>query len=189
VSILTRAQCEQNPASPSANSTARRAFGLATTMGDLHHRHIAGLPLGGGMGWLVGKHGLACDNVIAMAIVTADGRLLKASEHENPDLFWGMRDGNFGIVTSFEYRLHQLGTVFGGGVLIRSIRPATYCDFIATLPSPGPMSSARRWGESARWMILRLLVSPAVTPVHRKTAKRCSHHCAGLAHRSRCSDQ
>ena len=96
-----------------------QAFGLATTMGVISTTGIAGLTLGGGMGWLIGKHGLACDNVIAMDIVTADGRLLKASERENPDLFWGMRGGggNFGIVTSFEYRLHQLGPVFGGGVL------------------------------------------------------------------------
>ena len=96
-----------------------QAFGLATTMGVISTTGIAGLTLGGGMGWLIGKHGLACDNVIAMDVVTADGRLLKASEQENPDLFWGMRGGggNFGIVTSFEYRLHRIGTVLGGGVL------------------------------------------------------------------------
>ncbi len=96
-----------------------QAFGLATTMGVISTTGIAGLTLGGGMGWLVGKHGLACDNVVAMDVVTADGRLLKASQQENPDLFWGMLGGggNFGVVTSFEYRLHELGRVFGGGVL------------------------------------------------------------------------
>src|ERR1700761_7083939 len=96
-----------------------QAFGLATTMGVISSTSIAGLTLGGGMGWLIGKHGLACDNVIAMDIVPADGRLLRASEQENPDLFWGMRGGggNFGVVTSFEYKLHPLGPVFGGGVL------------------------------------------------------------------------
>jgi len=96
-----------------------QAFGLATTMGVISTTGIAGLTLGGGMGWLIGKHGLACDNVTAMDVVTADGRLLKTSEQENADLFWGMRggSGNLGIVTSFEYRLHELGPVFGGGVL------------------------------------------------------------------------
>ena len=96
-----------------------QAFGLATTTGVISTTGIAGLTLGGGLGWLMGKHGLASDNVIAMDVVTADGRLLKASEQENADLFWGLRGGggNFGIVTSFEYRLHELGPVFGGGVL------------------------------------------------------------------------
>jgi hypothetical protein len=96
-----------------------QAFGLATTMGVISTTGIAGLTLGGGMGWLIGKHGLACDNVIAMDVVTADGRLLKASAEENQDLFWGMRGGggNFGVATSFEYRLYQLSAVFGGGVL------------------------------------------------------------------------
>ena len=96
-----------------------QAFGLATTMGVITTTGIAGLTLGGGMGWLIGKHGLACDNVIAMDVVTADGRLLTANSGENEDLYWGMRGGggNFGIVTSFEYRLHQVGPVLGGGVL------------------------------------------------------------------------
>ncbi len=117
-----------------------QAFGLATTMGVISTTGIAGLTLGGGMGWLIGKHGLACDNVIAMDIVTADGRLLKASEQENPDLFWGMRGGggNFGIVTSFEYRLHPLGPVFGGGVLypVEQARDVLrfYRDFAVSVP-------------------------------------------------------
>jgi FAD/FMN-containing dehydrogenase len=67
----------------------------------------------------MGKHGLACDNVVSMDIVTANGQLIQVSEQENADLFWGLRGGggNFGIVTSFEYRLHELGPIFGGGVL------------------------------------------------------------------------
>jgi FAD/FMN-containing dehydrogenase len=93
-----------------------QAFGLATTLGTFSITGIAGLTLGGGLGWLMGKHGLACDNLLSVDIVTADGRLLTASAEENPDLFWGVRggSGNFGVVTSFEYQLHPLGPVLAG---------------------------------------------------------------------------
>lgn len=93
-----------------------QAFGLATTMGVNTDTGIAGLTLGGGYGWLAGKYGLTCDNLLAVDIVTADGQLVKASASENEDLFWGVRGGggNFGVVTSFEYRLHPVGPVLGG---------------------------------------------------------------------------
>jgi FAD/FMN-containing dehydrogenase len=91
--------------------TATQAFGLATTMGVNSDTGIAGLTLGGGFGKLGRKHGLSCDNLLAVDIVTADGRLLKASASENADLFWAVRGGggNFGIVTAFEYRLFPVG--------------------------------------------------------------------------------
>ena len=94
-------------------------FGLATTLGMNTDTGIAGLTLGGGYGWLGGKYGLACDNLISATVVTADGQVLSASANENEDLFWGLRGAgaNFGIVTEFEYQLHPVDGVVGGMVL------------------------------------------------------------------------
>jgi hypothetical protein len=96
-----------------------QAFGLATTGGAVTTTGIAGLTLGGGVGWLMGKYGLTCDNLLSVDVVTAGGQFVTASTVEHADLFWGMRGGggNFGIATSFEYQLHPVGTVLGGLVI------------------------------------------------------------------------
>ena len=100
---------------------ATQEHGLATTGGRVSSTGVAGLTMGGGSGWLERKHGLACDNLVAAEIVTADGELVRASEDENPDLLWALRGagGNFGVVTALEFRLHPVGPeVLAGGVFL-----------------------------------------------------------------------
>jgi FAD/FMN-containing dehydrogenase len=117
-----------------------QAFGLASTGGVISTTGIAGLTLGGGIGWLMRKYGLACDHVRSVDLVTADGQFLTASSAENADLFWGIRGGggNFGIVTSFEYQLHPVGPVLAGMVLHPLDRAKDvlrfYRDFTPTAP-------------------------------------------------------
>ena len=120
---------------------ATQQHGLATPGGFISHTGVAGLTLGGGMGWLTRKAGLSCDNLLSVEIVTADGTIRRASADENSDLFWAVRGGggNFGVVTGFEFQLHevgpmvQLGLTFwaldDGGVAFRTAR-----DIIASLP-------------------------------------------------------
>ena len=97
---------------------ATAAHGLATTLGAVSMTGIAGLTLGGGLGWLNGHYGLACDNLLAVDIVTADGQLRTATAQQHEDLFWAVRGGggNFGVVVSFTYRLHPVATVLAGGI-------------------------------------------------------------------------
>ncbi|MCX6831754.1 MAG: FAD-binding oxidoreductase [candidate division Zixibacteria bacterium] len=104
-----------------------QAFGLATPVGINSTTGIAGLTLGGGFGWLSRKYGMTVDNLIAADVITADGRLLRASDKENSDLFWAIRggSGNFGIVTRFEFKLHPVGPNVLAGLVVYSLKDAT----------------------------------------------------------------
>jgi FAD binding domain/Berberine and berberine like len=116
-------------------------YGLATPLGAISNTGIAGLTLGGGYGWLSRRFGLACDNLVGADLITADGQFHRLSEQENPDLFWAIRGGggNFGVVTSFEYKLHAVGPQVLAGFLAY---PATelrqvlefYAEFAARAP-------------------------------------------------------
>jgi FAD/FMN-containing dehydrogenase len=99
-----------------------QAHGLATTGGLISSTGVAGYTLGGGIGWLMRKYGLACDNLVGADVVTADGQIVHASESENADLFWGLRGGggNFGIVTQFEFELHPVGPMVYAGPIFYS---------------------------------------------------------------------
>jgi FAD/FMN-containing dehydrogenase len=118
-----------------------QAFGLATTGGVVTHTGIAGLTLGGGIGWLMRKHGATVDNLLSAEVVTAEGDVVTASAKEHPDLFWSIRGGggNFGIVTSFEYQLHRVGPLVLAGPIFHSLDHAPellrfYRDFISDAP-------------------------------------------------------
>ena len=119
---------------------ATHAHGLATTGGIISTTGIAGLTLGGGIGYLSRGFGLSCDNLISADVVTADGRSVVASEDENADLFWALRGGggNFGVVTSFEFRLHPVETIYGGPMFFEVEDAAAvlrfYREFIADAP-------------------------------------------------------
>ncbi|MFJ7149152.1 FAD-binding oxidoreductase [Streptomyces sp. NPDC100445] len=103
-----------------------QAFGLAVTGGLISSTGIAGFTLGGGVGWLLRRHGLASDNLTAAEVVTADGRVVRADEREHPDLFWALRGGggNFGVVTSLEYDLHPVGPQVLAGLIVYPVDQA-----------------------------------------------------------------
>jgi FAD/FMN-containing dehydrogenase len=116
------------------------AYGLAVPGGYVSTTGIAGLTLGGGIGWISRKHGLTCDNLIGADVVTAEGELVRADADREPELFWGLRGGggNFGIVTNFEYRLHRVPSVLGGALIYRGERAAevlpAFRDFALAAP-------------------------------------------------------
>ncbi len=126
-------------------------YGLAVSAGIVSHTGVAGLTLGGGFGWISRKHGLTIDNLISADVVTADGRVLTASQEENADLFWGIRGGggNFGIVTSFEFRCADIGTEVFSGLIVLPFENAKkyiqfHSEYVRALPD-----------EMTVWMVIR----------------------------------
>ena len=118
-----------------------QAFGLAVPSGIVTHTGVAGLTLGGGIGWIQRKYGLTVDQLVSMDVVTADGEFVKASADENPDLFWGLRGGggNFGIVTEFEFNAVPLGTQVLAGPIFWPMEQSGevlrfYRDWVADAP-------------------------------------------------------
>ena len=137
--------------------------GLATVGGIVTHTGIAGLTLGGGIGWLMRKHGATVDNLLSVDLVTAEAELVTASEDENPDLFWAIRGGggNFGVVTSFEYRLHPVGPIVLAGT---DLSPPRGCAGGARLLPRVHRHSARRVDDD-----LRAVAWPRRSPSCRRT--------------------
>jgi len=128
-----------------------QAFGLAAPLGINSTTGVAGLTLGGGFGWLSRKYGMSVDNLVSADVVTADARLVWASERENTDLFWGIRGGggNFGIVTCFEFQLHPVGPEVLAGLIVFPIDQARtvlkkYAEFVETMPD-----------DLSVWVVLR----------------------------------
>jgi FAD/FMN-containing dehydrogenase len=160
-----------------------QAHGLAVPGGQVSHTGIAGLTLGGGIGWLSRQYGLTIDSLLSVELVTADGRLVIASESEHPDLFWGLRggSGNFGVVVSFEYRLQEVGPLVLGGPILYELEDAPAAlrnarDFFVDAPDevslwlvlthvpPSPPFPEERWGDPV------LAVVPFCTDVERGPA-------------------
>ena len=128
-----------------------QAFGLATPLGINSTTGVAGFTLGGGFGWISRKHGLTVDNLLSVDVVTADGKLVHASDQENADLFWAVRGGggNFGVITSFEYRLHPVGPEVLAGLIVHPFAQAKelldgYRRFVASAPD-----------EVTAWVVMR----------------------------------
>ena len=162
---------------------ATHAYGLATTGGIISTTGVAGLTLGGGIGYLARGCGLSCDNLVSAEVVTADGRILTASEYENEDLFWALRggSGNFGVVTSLELALHAVGDHLWRPDALRGRGRAGGHACVRRL-HPGGSGAARR--------ILRLADGPAAAvhpggPARRHVLRRWSR--AGAGGRSRAS--
>jgi FAD/FMN-containing dehydrogenase len=133
-----------------------QAHGLATTGGIVSHTGVGGVSVGGGIGWLMRKYGLAVDNLVEAEVVTADGDIIRASDHDHPDLFWALRGGggNFGVVSSFRFRLHLVGPVVVAGPVFWAAEDtmdvmAFYREFVAH--APDELGNIVRLGTIPPW--------------------------------------
>ena len=151
---------------------ATQAHGLAVTGGRVSHTGVAGLTLGSGSGWLERMHGLTADNLVSATVVTADGGIVRASEHEHSDLFWGLRGGggNFGVVTEFELALHPVGPmIFGGPLMFEDERGgevlAAYRELMRSAPDEFGGCAVLQLAPPAPFVPAELAGSPVVTIV------------------------
>ena len=151
---------------------ATQAHGLAVTGGRVSHTGVAGLTLGSGSGWLERMHGLTADNLVSATVVTADGGIVRASEHEHPDLFWGLRGGggNFGVVTEFELALHPVGPmILGGPLMFERERGAevlaAYRELMRTAPDEFGGCAVLQLAPPAPFVPAELVGRPVVTIV------------------------
>ena len=150
-----------------------QTFGLATTGGIVSRTGLAGLTLGGGIGWLMRKFGVTCDNLLSAQIITAGGRLITASAFENQDLFWGLRGGggNFGIVTEFEFQLHQVGPVLAGTIYYPAARAREvlrfYRDYINVVPDE----------LTTMFVYMAAPITPSLNRLHRDGPVAAIHVC------------
>jgi FAD/FMN-containing dehydrogenase len=147
-------------------------FGLATPAGIVTHTGLAGLTLGGGIGWLMRKYGLTIDNLLSVDVVTAEGELLTADEEHNAELFWGVRGGggNFGVVTEFEFRLHPVGPTVYAGIIAWPMEQSPdvmrfYRDWIADVPDELTTALVHRCLPSLPTIPSELHARPAVVVV------------------------
>jgi FAD/FMN-containing dehydrogenase len=188
-------------------TTAAGAYDLATGFGDTGSVGIGGLTLGGGIGYLVRKHGLTVDDLLAAEIVTADGRLLRTDPETHPDLFWAIRGGggNFGVATRFQYHLHPVGHVVGGMLLLpatpeagqRAVAPfrmlaTPIADLVRPMPYPEiyprtmTPSTRPRWATRCSWTPSTSRSPGRSWTTCRPPTRRCgSHSCASSAGRWR----
>jgi FAD/FMN-containing dehydrogenase len=146
--------------------------GMAVPAGIVTHTGVAGLTLGGGMGWLQRKYGLAIDQLLGVTLVTADGRVVRADEQQEPELFWGVRGGggNFGVVTEFEFRLNPVGPIVLAGPVFWPVEASTdvlrfYRDWVADAPDDLMTIVVHRRAPAVEWMPAELQGRPVVSVV------------------------